>query len=537
MMRFMSLLFYTIMCMALLVSGCNLGVASGNIVAPESASNLRQQVTQVAPNATAPLASTAAPSTPVESSNDRASPYDCTMDVDAGAARKIGADVGIDFNTKRATVRQQLVFVNREDIALDSIIIDVQINQWNDSFALDAILVKGAPAYHELQLNRLEIPLAIALPKGCAIDIEMSFGLFPEAIRDGLRAYRGYFGYSPRQLNLAHFLPSVAARVDGEWLLHEPAGIGEQIVYDVVDWEVTIDVLDGGDSLQLAAPGAVTQLEPGKWQVALENSRDFSISLSDSYRVQEKQTASGVTVVVYSFADAQGAVNVNGADSATHALQETVKAVELFEHLFGDYPYRRFVVVQADFPDGMEFTGMVYVGSAWFTHFDGTPYNYLTLITVHETAHQWWYARVGNDTALNPWLDEALTTYSEYLFIESYYPKDKDWWWTFRVASFYPQGDVDSTVYEFSTPRQYINAIYLRGAQMMHNLREDVGDESFFSLLRRFFEQGNGGIADPKEFWGLLSPEEAALTAKTRDEFLRDPTVNAFFQAVSSDQN
>ena len=310
MMRFMSLLFYTIMSTALLVSGCNLGVASGNIVVPESASNLRLQVTQVAPNATAPPASTSAPSTAIESSSDRASPYDCTMDVDAGAARKISADVGIDYDTKRATVRQQIGFVNREDIAIDNIIIDVQINQWNGSFALETLLVQGAPAYHELHLNRLQIPLAIDLPKGCAIDIEISFSVFPEAIRDGLRAYRGYFGYSPRQLNLAHFLPSVAARVDGEWLLHEPARIGEQIVYDVVDWEVTIDVLDGGDSLQLAAPGAVTQLEPGKWQVALENSRDFSISLSDSYRVQEQQTASGVTVVVYSFADARGAVNV-----------------------------------------------------------------------------------------------------------------------------------------------------------------------------------------------------------------------------------
>jgi hypothetical protein len=34
------------------------------------------------------------------------------------------------------------------------------------------------------------------------------------------------------------------------------------------------------------------------------------------------------------------------------------------------------------------------------------------LPAVHETAHQWWYALVGNDEYRHPWMDEALAQYT-----------------------------------------------------------------------------------------------------------------------------
>src|SRR5690606_13239018 len=143
------------------------------------------------------------------------------------------------------------------------------------------------------------------------------------------------------------------------------------------------------------------------------------------------------------------------------------KSMAKFADLFGPYPHSRIAVVEGDFPDGMEFSGMVFVSRDWFTRWPGTGASYLTIITVHEIAHQWWYAGVGSDQALAPWLDESLATYSEYIFYEEYYPDLKDWWWSFRVDAYSPQGFVDSTVYEFSSIREYINAVYLRGAHML----------------------------------------------------------------------
>ena len=458
--------------------------------APSNAPNLRLDATSESapPTPSGAREPTAAPAAPAESTASY--PYACGIDDAASSARQVAARVDIDYAQKAASVDQLLSFTNREDAPLESIILDVQANQWDGSFVLKELLVDESPAYHELDSNKLEIPLAIALPPSCVIEIELRFRLLPDVIRDGMRAFRGFFGYSPRQLNLAHFLPNVAARINKEWRIHSPAIIGEQIVYDVADWRVEVHVPDAPEDLKLAAPGAIKELEPGLWQVELRQSRDFSLSLSEKFQLHEGLTDSGVEIAVYVLRDSQTGVNVNGANSGSYVLAETTRAIELFERLFGKYRRERFVVVQGDFPDGMEFTGLVFVGSAWFAQFDGTPYNYLTLITIHEVAHQWWYARVGNDAALHPWLDEALATYSEYLFIESFFPEDRNWWWSFRVAGYFPQGDVDSTVYEFNTVRAYIDSIYLRGVQMLHNLREDIGDEPFFQLLRTYAEIG-----------------------------------------------
>lgn len=471
-----------------------------------------------------PAATSSAPVEPTPSY-----PYACGADDIASAARQVEARVDIDYAQKVASVDQLLSFTNREDSPLGSIVLDVQANQWDGSFVLHELLVDEYPAYHELESNKLEIPLATALPAGCAIEIEIRFRLLPDVIRDGMRAFRGFFGYSPRQLNLAHFLPNIAARVNEEWRIHSPANFGEQIVYDVTDWRVSVQVQDATEDLQLAAPGDIKELGPGFWQVELRQSRDFALSLSDKFQLREGRTASGLDIAVYTLRDSQAGVNINGRNSASHVLTVTIQALDLFERLFGDYPRNRLVVVQGDFPDGMEFTGLVFVGSAWFAQFDGTPYNYLTLVSVHEIAHQWWYALVGSDAALHPWLDEALATYSEYLFIEAHYPADKNWWWTFRVAGYSPQGDVDSKVYEFNTFREYINAIYLRGAQMLHNLRQDMGDKQFFQLLRSYAEQGTGIVAAPRLFWAMLPAEHAPSTIATRNEFLRDPSVDSLF--------
>ena len=452
---------------------------------------------------------------PVSKPTPSPEPERCGMDAPE-LARQIQADVQINYDARTAQVSQRIDFYNFEDAPLDSLVVDAQPNQYADAFTLDELRINRQSAEYTLEQNRLDIPLATPLESGCSVAIALDYQLRPHEIREGLQSLRGFFGYSARQLNLSHFLPTVAARLAGDWRIHRPSGIGEQIVYEPADWQAQITVEGASESLQLAAPGRVTQTNAGQWQVDLPASRDFAMSLSDDFILTEREVAPGLSVAVYSFGDSQ-------LDSAGHLLSEAGKALEHFSRSFGKYPYDRFVIVQGDFPDGMEFSGLVYVGSAWFYGFNGTPKNYLTLIAVHEIAHQWWYARVGSDSALTPWLDEALATYSEYLYIEAFYPAEKNWWWTFRVAGFFPQGEVDSAVYEFSTARAYINAVYLRGVQMLHNLRDDIGDAAFMELLRAYSEAGEGKIADPALFWEQLPADQLERANGTRAEFFREP--------------
>lgn len=450
--------------------------------------------------------------------------YECeASDRDHAADYQLVAT--INYAEKQIDVAQVTRYRNDTSAALEEIVMVVEPNNQPGIFDLQMVQVQGQATEASPVANRLEIPLAEALGPGCELRIDLSFTLRPPRITSGITALKGYFGYSERQLNLAMWLPIVAVHHSGGWIVHQSQSIGEQNLLEQANWDVTLRLAEADSGVVVAAPGQVEEMGPGHWRYRFNDAREFPLSLSESYRVLRQTSPGGIDVEVYAFGDAIIQTNNGQLDGARHVLLETLQAADQFASLFGSYPYQRMLVVQGDFPDGMEFSGLVFVSTAWFYGFDGGADNYLTVITIHEIAHQWWYARVGNDAALAPWLDEALATYSEYIYFEEYHPDLRNWWWSFRVGWYSPSGNVDSTVYEFGSVREYINAVYLRGVQMLHNLREDIGTEAFFTLLENYAQAGSGRIADAALFWSLLPPEQYEITQGTRQDFLREPNV------------
>jgi hypothetical protein len=435
----------------------------------------------------------------------------CNPNSDALDKHIVVADV--DYAMHTANVQQQIHITNKSENQLEQIVLNVESNYYG-IFALEQITIDQVEPDYTLDGKQLTIDLSDAILPGCEVVIALDFWLRIPVIED---EGRGFLGYTRRQLNLGQWLATVAVMQDDEWISHEVSNVGEHDILNQADWDVTVNLITPPDGLFIAAPGIVTNIDDGVWRFEHNASRDFTMSFSDKFNLSTKMTSSGVMVEVYSFNNAQN----NGA--AAQALDVATRSMEMYGDLFGAYPYSRVIVVQGDFPDGMEFSGLVFVGNYWFSRYKDDPASYLTLITVHEISHQWWYAKVGNDSAYYPWLDESLATYSEYIFLEEYYPDLRDWWWEFRVLTYSPQGLVDSTIYEFNSNRAYINAVYLRGAQMLHDLRGDLGTDIFFQWIEAYAQAGTGQMATPELFWSLLTTEQLEATQETRDLYLGDP--------------
>lgn len=503
----------------LLLAGCNLEQSPAS-VAPTPTMAYIRIVQDAPPSATRELRPVASPSPTETPVSVPAVQYRCDLPQDAAMiAHQVVANV--DYATRSAGVAQRTRYVNRSEGPLDSLVFAVEANAFGTYLALSDIQISEEIATYSMERNRLEVRLPQALEPGCAVDVDLRFDLAVPRINAGITAFKGYFGYSERQINLSLWLPTVAPYLSERWLLNEPQAIGEQIVLEQADWDLTLNLSGAPSDIKIAVPGVVEKTGDNQWHIVLRAARDLSLSISPVYRLLSQRATTGTVVELYTMPDAVR----DGRDGGEHALREAVRAVEQFESLFGLYPYGRLLIVQGDFPDGMEFSALVFVSTSWFANFEGGADNYLTLITVHEVSHQWWYARVGNDAALAPWLDEALSTYSEYIFYEEFYPELKNWWWSFRVGWYNPQGNVDSTVYEFEDGRAYINAVYLRGVQMLHNLRETLGTNAFFDLLRRYAQAGDGKIATPELFWSLLDESQYRTSADTRTRFLSQPEV------------
>jgi Peptidase family M1 domain len=466
------------------------------------------------------------PTSPPEPSSTPGN-YQCDLDTrDAVPQYTVIADM--TYKSRSLIVQQQIDYSNNTGQALNQLVLNVRPNVLPDVFKLQSLsLISNSMKLHStFKAERLSVDLPEALEPDCRISLKISFRLqIPKIDMDSVNAYQGYLGYSARQANLGQWLPVVSVHQGEDWITHEEIPIGEQEVLDDANWDITLNIKDAPDNLKVAAPGDIKADENGHWQFVLLNARDFSLSMGENFHLTTQTTESGVQVELYTFDDAQLQSESGSIDTAAFALDSATKALSMYEDLYGKFPYKRMVVVEGDFPDGMEFSGIVFVGREYFRSFNG-PTSYLMIITVHEISHQWWYARVGNDQAINPWLDEALATYSEYVFIEEYYPALKDWWWNFRVNSLAPQGYVDSTVYEFTTRRAYINAVYLCGVQMLNDLRTDLGTEAFFDWLHRYAEAGAGRVMTPENFWSLLTPEQLQATSGTRSIYLRHPQIS-----------
>jgi aminopeptidase N len=215
----------------------------------------------------------------------------------------------------------------------------------------------------------------------------------------------------------------------------------------------------------------------------MEGARTFALSLSPYFGMQQAETESGVTVRSYYFTD--------DAAGGMKALQTAVRAVETFSELFSPYHHAELTIVQGDFVPSMEYDGLVFLGHELYHYTDDTARDYLVVMTVHEVSHQWWFALVGNDQAMEPWLDEAMATYSERIFYEQVHPEDVDWWQETRLESHDSlSGWVDTTIYDLN--QDYSEAVYLRGAEFLGKLRERTGDRAFFEFLKAYTVQYSG---------------------------------------------
>jgi aminopeptidase N len=166
--------------------------------------------------------------------------------------------------------------------------------------------------------------------------------------------------------------------------------------------------------------------------------------------------------------------------------------------------------VEADFLDGMEFDGLIFLSHAFYDFYTGDQKSNLTIIAAHEVAHQWWYGYVGNDQALEPWLDETLSTFSELYFYENVYPDLAGWYWENRVTFHEPQGWVDSTIYDAAGFYPYRDAVYLRGAMFLRELRDLMGEEPFLEFLRDYLRRFSYRQATADDFFSLLSEHTQA---------------------------
>jgi hypothetical protein len=397
----------------------------------------------------------------------------------------------LDYYNNQLAVDETVTYTNQTGVALNEIVMAVE-PMHRGGFTMEHILLDGNALNYDLSGHRLTVYLPQPFQPGTQITLATRFRIaIPAKVKDDP------YGYDVDQVNLTEWYPFVVPYSNG-WVLHDEYYLGEHLVYDAADFDVNVKVTEG--NITIAASGLS---EPnGEWtRYRLYGARTFALSASDQFLVVDA-TAGGAQIRSYYYPgyETQGLAILNAA----------VRAIGLWEGQFAPYPYGSLSIIQADLNDGQEYDGLIFLATKFYNEYNGSARSNLVTIGVHEIAHQWWFGLVGNDQAMEPWLDEALCVYSEAIFYKYIYPNSLDWWWQFRVNYFGPSGYVDTNVYEAPTFRAYVNAVYLNGANFLEVLNYRMGDDAFFAFLRDYASRYGRGRATAYDFFAVARQNTTA---------------------------
>ena len=341
--------------------------------------------------------------------------------------------------------------------------------------------------------NILTVVLPSPIGPGESAEITLSYDVELAKINHRL-------GVTAHTVNLANFYPALCYLAEDGFREYVYASGGDPFVSAPADYDVTLTIPENvtlatgfvGDELadEDASDGKRT------YHVCAEGVRDIAFVLGENFRTVSEKVGK-TEVVYYYFAD----------ETPEETLRAAADSLRYFSEAFCAYPHARYALAETDFVyGGMEYPALSMISS-------DLPARETAPVTVHETAHQWWYGIVGSNQFECAWQDEGLAEYSAALFFEEHpaygisysdfvNASEQSYRAFFSVYS-QVNGEADTSMNRpltaYSGDYEYRNIAYDKGVILFDRVRDVAGKERFLRALGRYADTYAGKMASPEE--------------------------------------
>ena len=286
------------------------------------------------------------------------------------------------------------------------------------------------------------------------------------------------------------------------WTLSEPFGARDW-------WPCKQDLNDKIDNIDvyITAPSQYQSVSNGMEQSAIVNGASKTTHFKHNYPIPAYLIAIAVTnYQIYNQQAGLGTVASPFFPIVNYMYPETAAAnqaslaptpaiMNLYESLFGDYPFRneKYGHAQFGWGGGMEHTTVSFMTA-------GGSGGYSRSLIAHELGHQWFGDKITCGTWKDIWLNEGITEYLAGLVVENLDGQTSFTNWknskNISITS-QPTGNLYLTDAQSTDVNRIFSSriTYNKGSMVTNMLRFKMGDINFFQAMKNYLADPNYAYA------------------------------------------
>ncbi|MDL2225672.1 M1 family metallopeptidase [Eubacteriales bacterium OttesenSCG-928-M02] len=383
---------------------------------------------------------------------------------------------------------------------------------------IPSVMVDGNTAATRLE-HADQTLLVVSLPHPLGVGERVSIAM---EVTITLPNSLGRFGYGDRSINLCNFYPIACVYREGAFLAYPYYKAGDPFVSEVGTYDVTVTI---PKEYVLAHSGNMIEKAEGETATTYtlfgENLRDFAMVLSKDFDVVTQQVGD-VLVASYYYKEQP--------QEGKLALQYSVNTLQFMEAKGMPYPFFTLSTVQTDFfIGGMEYPTLTLIDKSLYK---GGIRSSFEEVVVHEAIHQWFYAAVGSNQVLEPFLDEGTTNYLTIKYFgHTYGEKQEKLMRDYNLTQaaelyenyFTPKKEdtrVGSDMMRYDNFGVYNLAIYINGARMYYELEEAIGEDALFATLAQYYGEQRFRIATRTDWEKIFMDAYGKVAQQIFDKWL-----------------
>ena len=350
-----------------------------------------------------------------------------------------------------------------------------------EGLVVDDVTVNGEPARFDHAGGELTVRPTEPLSAGSETTVTVTYHGLPEPLHDVGDVFE--LGWQAK-----HW---------GSYVVSEPIGAANWFPSnnhpgDKATFKIAITVKEG---LTAAGPGSLIEQTEGDGTATFVYSMPYQMAtylasvVTGDFVIDESEGPNGVTI--------RNVLHAPSANAMRPILERTsAPMLELFDQLFGPYPFDNYGIVAVPEPLGfaLENQTLSVFGVDTVT-FDSI---FTEQILAHELAHQWFGDAVSVAEWDDIWLNEGFATWADAYWLEQ---NGQEY---FRVLDQYNRSSELGPLKGLHAADLFDENVYVRGGLTLEALRRTVGDDAFFAFLQSWVVTHSGGTASTADFLDLV---------------------------------